>query len=104
MIAQGLTVTGGGSLRGAQAVKSNDQPNAWFLAADIQGPGLEGPTDIAVWGVGGSVSDLGSVSGILWANVTAHEFSDWGSAMQSAMWSPSTDGIREAEACTKNAL
>jgi hypothetical protein len=51
-IATGLTVQGGGTLRNAQAVKSNDKP-VWFISADIDGPGMDEEDDIGTWAKSG---------------------------------------------------
>ena len=48
-IESGLDVYGGGSLRNAKAVKSNDFESVYFISTDIQGSGLEGDDDIATF-------------------------------------------------------
>jgi hypothetical protein len=47
-IAAGLTVPGTG-LRGARAVRSAEDAQEWWVAADVQGAGYPGGRDIAVW-------------------------------------------------------
>ena len=47
-IEAGLAIPGG-RLRGARAVHSAKDPQAWFIAADVQGVGYEGERDSAVW-------------------------------------------------------
>lgn len=37
------------TIRGAKAVRSSDYRHAWFLAADLEGPGQDGPNQIALW-------------------------------------------------------
>jgi len=74
-IATGLEVQGGGKLRNAWAVKSEDFESVYFVSADVQGPGLEGDDDLATWGtnrleVGGGL--------IFPVDSAAQEFSDWG--------------------------
>lgn len=77
-IGEGLTVQGGGSLRNGKAVQSAD-PEGFLIAADIQGPGLEGPNDIGVWAVNGQLS--AAESGLVFAvDGIAREFSEWGAA------------------------
>jgi hypothetical protein len=39
----------GATLRAAQAVRSPDHGSAWYVAADLEGPGLESADEIAVW-------------------------------------------------------
>ena len=102
-IEDGLTVSGGGSLRTARAVRSNDQPNAYFLAADLEGPGLEGVGPIAVWGVNGDLMRGEGPGFIRWANGTAFEFSEWGAALTGEFWDPDIDGINLSEACVRQA-
>jgi hypothetical protein len=48
-IAEGLTVTGSGTLRNGYAVKSKDFSKVYMVAADIQGVGMEGDGEIGVW-------------------------------------------------------
>ncbi len=86
---------GGGSLRSAQVVRSADFNSAYFVAADIQGAGLEGPHDIGVW-VTNRLDGRGAFS----VNGHANEFSDWGDGGQTdAAFSMSDDGASEAEDC-----
>jgi hypothetical protein len=96
-IAEGLTVASGGTLSNASAVKSNDYEAVYFVAAEIDGPGMEGDGEVGVWAIGGNLEDPDlflSVDGF------AHEFSDWG-------YGPDTtfavqigdDGAREAQQC-----
>jgi hypothetical protein len=103
LLASGLTVDGKGGLRAAQAVKSKDIAEQWFLAADIQGPGLDGTGEIAVWGLR-NVTDLAKMSPTVWANYTAKEFSEFGVARQDRWFNPNTDGLKEAEDCVKHIL
>jgi hypothetical protein len=74
VIAKGLTVAGGGSLRNGYAVKSNDFSKVYMVAADIQGDGMEGPNEVGVW----ATNNL-DVGGLIFAvDSFAQEFSDWG--------------------------
>lgn len=97
-IATGLTVNGGGSLRAATAVKSNDHVNAYFIAADIQGPGMMGTKEVGVWTSNSLEPGRGSIAAV---DGHAKEFSDWGTIRDV---SQSDDGVSEARSCTKNAL
>lgn len=99
-ISEGLTVDGGGSLRNAQAVRSGDYKKVWFIAADIQGPGLEGSEDIGIWATNSLVGEglIMAVGGY------ATEFSDWGDGGQTdAQLSTSDDGAQEARGCVEAA-
>src|SRR5688500_2919509 len=75
-IANGLTVDGGGTLRGAQAVRSEDFADTWLVAADIEGPGLDGPDQIAVWSTTGITAERPRIP--VPANTLGDEFSVWG--------------------------
>ena len=75
-IAEGLTVTGGGSLRNAFAVPlPPGQGFLYVVAAEIDGSGIEGDGDIGTWAVG----ELGG-GPIFAVNALAQEFSEWGAA------------------------
>ena len=91
-IEAGMTVSGGGSLSRAQAVRSNDFEKVWFVAAEIDGPGMEGAGDIGVW-VTNDVNGGGTIGAV---DGFAHQFSDWG--VRSDV-SRSDDGYSEARAC-----
>ena len=78
-IAEGLTVTDG-TLRNAFAVplRGGAQFGLLFVvAAEIDGPGLEGDGDIGTWATG----ELGG-GPIFAANAVAQEFSDWDAATE----------------------
>lgn len=73
-IAKGLTVQGGGTLRNAFQVLTAVEPGffGYVVAAEIDGPGMEGDGQVGTWAVG----KLGSP--IFAVNALAQEFSDWG--------------------------
>jgi hypothetical protein len=97
-IATGLTVNGGGTLRNAQAVKSNDLNDAYFISAEIDGPGLEGDGDIGTWAKSGPLAVGGGL--ILSVDAVANEMSDWGDGRSTdAALSMSDDGADESRAC-----
>lgn len=62
--------TEGITLRNAKAVKSNDYKSAYFISADLQGPGLERKDDIVTF----SVNNLKGNTMILSVNHVAKEF------------------------------
>jgi hypothetical protein len=77
-IADGLTVPGGGTLREAFAVPlsfESDSNLGFVVAAEIDGPGIEGDGEVGTWAVG----DLGG-GPIFAANQLVQEFSEWGAA------------------------
>lgn len=96
-IESGLTVQGGGSLRDARAVRSGAHRSAYFVSADLEGPGLEGPGHLATW----IVTELEERAGmVLSVSGQAKEFSDWGDASTTdARATMSDHGARESRAC-----
>jgi hypothetical protein len=101
-IATGLTVGGGGTLTNAKAVKSNDFERVYFISADIDGPGLEGPDDIGTWAKSGPLRVGGGL--ILSVDAVAKEFSDWGDGGSTdAMLSMDDDGAEESKECVEEA-
>jgi hypothetical protein len=63
----------GSTLRFAQAVKSNEVANVYFVSANIEGPGLEGTDDVATW----ATNKLTGGGLIFAVDPVAQEFSDW---------------------------
>lgn len=99
-ISEGPTVDGVGGLRNAQAVQSDDFESAYFVAADLQGEGLEGANDIGVW----VTNDLQAPSSVYAVDEVAKEFSDWGDGGQTeAGFSINDDGAQEARGCAEAA-
>ena len=98
----GLTVFDGGSVRGAQAVGSRDYEEVWIVAADIQGPGLNGRGEIGLW----ATSDMTPVgAGVIFAvNGIAMGFSEWDDDIYGEVVSPIDKGVAEVRACVKAAL
>lgn len=98
-IQEGLTVHGGGWLTDAQAVRSGDFSQVYFVSARINGPGLDGP--VGTW----ATNDLqaGSVGGVIFAvDALANEFSDWGDGRQgTAELSMSDHGARQSQTCVR---
>jgi hypothetical protein len=95
-IAEGLTVSGSGTLRNGYAVKSKDFSKVYMVAADIQGTGMEGNSEIGVW----ATNSLDGTGLIFAVDGFAKEFSDWGHGdTTDANIRPSSDGISEAKEC-----
>ncbi len=69
------------------------------MAAEIDGPGLEGPGTVGIWATNSEPS--GPVEGLIFAvDPAAQEFSDWGHGDETdAQFSQFDDGAQEAEAC-----
>ncbi len=73
-ISSGLKISGGGSIRNAQAVKSADYESVYFVSADLEGEGLAAKDDVATW-----ASNKSDGTGLIFSvNATAQEFSSWG--------------------------
>ena len=95
-ISQGLTVSGGGTLRSGYVVKSNDFAKVWMVAAEIDGSGMEKSGDVGVW----ATNDPNGAGMIFAVDGMAKEFSDWGDGSKTdAQFSLSDDGISVAKAC-----
>ena len=91
---------GGGRLRNGFTVRSADFKKMYMVAADIQGPGLEGNEDIGVW----ATNSLGDGGLTFAVDSVAQEFSDWGDGDQTdAAISESDDGVEQARSCAESA-
>ncbi len=98
-IGTGLEVGGGGELRRGYIVRSGDFEKVYMVAADIQGPGLEGGDDIGVWATNSKQAGGGIIMAV---NGVAQEFSDWGDADKTdAAIDQSADGVDQAIACVE---
>lgn len=96
-IAKGLTVPGGATLRGAQAVKSTIAGRGWYVTADIEGPSLGAKDDLATW----TTTDLTGNGKIYAAGAFAREYSKWDSLEG---FEHSDDGYAESRACVTDKL
>jgi hypothetical protein len=99
-IETGLTVTAGGSLRSGFGVRSDDFERVWFVAAEIDGPGMEDAGDVGVWATNTApdVQNAADIGLIFAVDGFAQEFSDWG-ADAPEQFSMEDDGAEEARAC-----
>lgn len=91
-ITRGLSVSGGGSLGRAAAVKSEAFQRVYFVAAEIHGAGLS--NTVGVWGVN-SLSDPGMIFS---AGAMAEGFSQWG---RDTRVSVVDHGISESRRCLR---
>ena len=100
LIQDGLTVTGGGTLRSAWAVLNPASPGSYFVAAEIDGPGMEGNGEIGVWMTRLDLNGTfeGGTSYIASVNAMAEEFSEWGAPPGINAVTP---GVGEAKTCVK---
>ena len=94
-----LTVTGGGSLRAAHAVRSEDFENVWFIAAEIDGPGMDGTGDIAIWATNIEPSSTAPSGSVFAVGGFATEFSVW---PEGDGFSQFDDGAGEARDCVRS--
>jgi hypothetical protein len=93
-IAQG--VEAGLTLGKARAVRSDDFKKAFFIAIELDGPGLEGKGDIGTW-----VTNRLKGGGLIYSvDAVANEVSDWGDGGSTdAGFSMSDDGADESRDC-----
>lgn len=101
-ITEALTVEGG-SIRAAHQVRSKLYNNIYMVAADIQGPGLDGPDDIGVWASG---EIQGTDATLSWVNSEARDNTELlgGSQQGTTRFTPTAHGIRESIQCVKDEL
>ena len=101
-ITDSLTVEGG-SIRAAYQVRSKLYNNIYMVAADIQGPGLDGPDDIGVWASG---EIQGTDATLSWVNSEARDNTELlgGSQQGTTRFTPTAHGIRESIQCVKDEL
>ena len=102
LISESLTVDGG-SIRSAHQVRSKLYNNIYMVAADIEGPGLEGPDDIGVWASG---EIQGTDATLSWVNSIARDNTDLlgGSQQGTTRFTPTAHGIRESIKCVQDDL
>ena len=101
-ITETLTVEGG-SIRAAHQVRSKLYNNIYMVAADIEGPGLDGPDDIGVWASG---EIQGTDATLSWVNSIARDNSELlgGSQQGTTRFTPTAHGIRESIKCAQDEL
>jgi hypothetical protein len=97
-ISNGLVVQGRGSLRYVQAVKSADFSSVYFVSADMQAEGREGPDDVATW-----ATNRLRVGGLIYSvDAFANKFSDWPDGGQtSADLTMIDDGAELSQDCAR---
>ena len=86
------------TLRNAWAVKSGAHENAWFVSAEIDGPGLEGAGHVGTW----FVTPLAGAGMILAVPEVATEFSQFGNASTTDAQATMSDaGARDSRRCVE---
>jgi hypothetical protein len=103
-LASGITVPGI-SLRDVQGVQSKDYKQVWFIAADIEGPGLSGSSHIGIWSTSSIIAPevSGRANDLYAVNDLARQFTEWGLDVKLPV-SKDADGISQATACTMKRL
>lgn len=97
-ISSGLTIAGGGSIRKAFVVKSNDYESVFFISVDLQGKGLEGERDVATF----ATNRLDSTGLTLSVDAVADEFSDWPLGKNTSFGiSMIDDGVSDSRSCVE---
>ena len=101
-ISDSLTVDGG-SIRSAYQVRSKLYNNIYMVAADIEGPGFEGPDQIGVWASG---EIQGTDATLSWVNSEARDNTELlgGSRQGTTRFTPTAHGIRESIKCVQDNL
>ena len=92
-----MDVAGLTGIRYIMAVESTDV-DFWFVAMDLEGAGLESPTDVAVW----AVKRIAPFQGpLIPVDELAIRHSAQSSTTQEVQFAPGTDGIADAVRCTR---
>ena len=92
-----LDVEGLTGIRYIMAVESKDV-GYWFVAMDLEGPGLESPTDIAVW----ATEDIEPFRGPFFpADELAKRYSSPLETTREMPFPTGTDGVADAARCTR---
>lgn len=103
----GLNPDLGITLRGVQAVRSDDFEQVYFVAAEIDGPGFEGDGQIAVWAMNRIDEEVNVTVGALTLTVNDESVAingDWfHGADTDAQTSMSDDGAELSIECARSA-
>jgi hypothetical protein len=99
-IATGLTVSGGGDLIQGWTVRSTDHQNAYYVAAQITGPGISSPI-AGIW----ATNRLDGTGLILSVDAFAKEFSDWADGgLTDAALSIADEGADRVRQCARKSM
>ncbi|MFA7193793.1 MAG: hypothetical protein WC087_02665 [Candidatus Paceibacterota bacterium] len=92
--------TAGVTIRGVQAVKSEERPEFYFIAGDLEGPGLGSKSEIVIF----ATSDI-EIGGFISVNAIALEFTEWADGPKSAFkFSSSEKEAIKVRECTEEIL
>ncbi len=92
--------TEGTYFRSAKAFKAPERENAYFVSADLEGPGLEGVSEIATF----ATNDL-ELGGFVSVDGIALEFTNWANGQESDFGFRVTEkGVKESKDCVISSL
>jgi hypothetical protein len=83
------------SLENGQVVKSRDHSDVWFVSAELEGPGLFDPGDVATW----ATTSPGGAEAIFSVDDLAKDNSTWRNGTEIAGLSLDDDGADESREC-----
>lgn len=87
------------TLSNVYAVRSKSLAKGWMVSADLDGPGLAGPRDIATWAAN---KDEAPFTGLIFSvDAVAKEFSDWGRPRGTISFSLGDHGFSHSRKCAK---
>lgn len=88
LVPEGVRASGG------RYVRSDDHDRMYFVSAELDGPGLDGPGDVATW----ATPSVGGAEAIYAVDELAREHSDWRSADEVGV-AEDDHGFDESRAC-----
>lgn len=83
------------SLENGQVVKSRDHSDIYFVSAELEGPGLFDPGDVATW----ATTSPGGAEAIFSVDQLAKDYSTWRDGTAIASLSLEDDGAKESRDC-----
>jgi hypothetical protein len=83
------------SLESGQVVKSRDHSDIYFVSAELEGPGLFDPGDVATW----ATTSPGGAEAIFSVDELAKDYTTWRDGTAIASLSLDDDGAKESRDC-----
>jgi hypothetical protein len=83
------------SLENGQVVKSRDHSDIYFVSAELEGPGLFDPGDVATW----ATTSPGGAEAIFSVDQLAKDYTTWRDGTAIASLSLEDDGATESRDC-----
>jgi hypothetical protein len=83
------------SLENGQVVKSRDHDDIYFVSAELEGPGLFDPGDVATW----ATTSPGGAEAIFSVDELARDYTNWRDGTAIAGLSLDDDGANESRDC-----